>query len=293
MSFGPAASPTNPDCGQPSQAIPAILDGVCDNEGHGPSLGLPQMAAPEHAVGEAAPGEPHLSFAEKHARDRSKAYEWLRTRPMDMIMICRLVIEPLTVLLTAKIDQGSEAWETRQQAKVAKAVLNGGSGEGVRQYRLKLVADMLVERKVHDGLDHLLATEAVYDAISPPSRTCRTRCLIFRLLSKLGCAMEWYLCRPARAFPSKVFTIIENPGAAAGLDGAMRECPDLLDPWVQELMELHGSSASPDFVAKVTAIGLEVHSCITGVETRHASLRRLVHSRVQTHKLVIPDLGVP
>lgn len=237
-------------------------------------------AAPQGAQGA-------LDFAAANARERQLALQFLRGGCMGTLVLMRLLMEPLRQYLGKQFERAGEDWEQAEQAKLARAQMAGQSYQ--RQFRILHVASGEDDSFFSAQL-RLVFTNAELWSLMPPSRcTVSMRALAFRCLARMGCAHSKLLRGRHEGYPYKTLCLLSDPGRAAEIL-AMPDC--LLDPWTLALRKEYPTLAGEEVQQVLYSMASLVRVDISHVESRHASIRRMLFGRsVQTHALSFPDLS--
>jgi hypothetical protein len=228
----------------------------------------------------------------KQAKFRVKAHHWMLTKPKDKLALMRVGVEPLRLLLNAQFDLGSEEWEVRQQAHIARGMRQGI--EHQRQYRPQIAAWGDLEHSCFERIGLAFNEPSLWEHVSDVNCTFRMRCLSFRLLSRVGCAVEWYQAQPHREFPTLMFGLVDQDDTPFGEQLRMRICicEDLWDSWTRDLVQRHPTLKGKHFQADLKGYAARTHIDNASTETGNARLRRFVWKRVQCKKMNLEDLGV-
>ena len=247
------------------------------------AAGLGEQKAPE------AGGDP--DWAAVNARERVVAWRWLSQKPLGFIILIRQAMEPLRVLLTSQLDMAADVWEVREQSKVAKAMKAGQPTEGSRKYRLSIAADLELEGRCYQQLSIAFNEERLWRILPECCYTFEFRALTFRVLSRIGCLVEYYLRSRHREWPFAIFRLLRAPAAAPEVL-AQKPCPVRMDAWSASMLREHPTLSGPTFAAKLTLIATMAFTDISRIEARHAALRRhLVGKSVQCPTLSVANLG--
>lgn len=193
------------------------------------------------------------AWSEINAQDRRKAHAWSETDPFAMLVIIRLVLEVLRVAMEELLDMAGAAWELRQQTAVAFAMRFGADLRGSRKYRPQVLADMEIEQRAFAQLHSLYTEPIMYRLLPEKSRTVHFRALLFRLISRVGCLLEYYMREPARQFPIRIFVVVDRWELGATVAAAAAECPLMLDTWTFQLAKLHPTFDGKEFRIKILA----------------------------------------
>ena len=264
-----------------------------------------EVVAEEQAVGEATPGGGEaVAKADREdaaSKERGDAPDWvrenvkhrkiamafLRGQPLALMILIRLLMEPLRQYMGKQFRRAADKWDFSQRAAMAHAAEQGR--EHVRQLRVVQVAEGSDDRQFALQVRLLASTEHLW-AIMPPSfHTVRNRALAFRCISRVGCAFAKLLATRHQRFPFRVFLLLLDPAKAQEL----LQTPDcLLDGWTKTLKGLYPDFSGEEFQQVLYTVALLLRVDISSVESRHASIRRLLTARsVQTHPMGFADLS--
>ena len=115
------------------------------------------------------------------------------------------------------------------------------------------------------------------------------RALTFRCLSRAGCTAFELLKQPHLKAPFIVFKLLAQPELADELS-KLPEC--LQDPWTRDLLKHHPTLRGEALLHKLSLLGSTLWKDISGVEARHASIRRILTlASVQTHQQALSELS--
>ena len=206
----------------------------------------------------------------------------------------RLILQQLRELLHSHFTYAGEDWDMKHIASVAKCLQRGAGTVGSRKYRIEIAADMEVERRAFEQIRLLFVFDAFWQLVPPNRRTVSLRCLSFRMVSRIGCMLEYYLRERHRNFPQRMFSALGEMRACANdlRRQAAALCKWLVDAFTAEMLSLHASWDSPEFKAKLRTIATLANIAMIGIECRHASMRRVRTFRcTQTHTTELRDLG--
>ena len=209
-----------------------------------------------------------------------------------MLQLMRIYCEPATKLIENLIFLGSEDFDLEQAAIMARDLNDGGAGDpGIRRYRAQAAASLEAEVAALGKLDEIRAAEWVWSAIPSSSVTISFRALSFRMAQRLVCAVAFHRIKPAHNLRSQIFRAFGDQGAEDLLQEDLKRCEQLKDAWSADMILTGGIPSSPLWRAKLECLLLDMESCVTGVEARHALLRRAVMSRYHSSKISVPDIG--
>ena len=116
----------------------------------------------------------------------------------------------------------------------------------------------------------------MWATMPPASRTVGERSLVFRTMSRLGCAFDAQLARRRRNFPFQTFRLLHDKSLAA----EFRQLPDCrLDAWTRQMRESYPRMDEPDFLHEHATVALQAHVDTSRVEARHAAIRRALAAK--------------
>ena len=233
--------------------------------------------------------EPQLAWAEVNAAYRRDAAKWLSTEPFGQIVLQRILLEPLRVLLSEQFRVAGEDFETEQQCAVAKAIATGSADSARRQFRLSISAMRYHEKLFNEQVGELWASGASFELIPHNCYTVAFRGLAFRCVSRLQCAAHQLLFHGHHLFPVRMFALLENPSLA----GEMVDVPEcMLDGWSRDMRRRHPTLTGDVFMGKLTLCALLQRKDISLIESKHASIRRLLMgASMHTHAQSSDDLS--
>lgn len=165
--------------------------------------------------------------------------------------------------------------------------MTGDAGDG-RSYRIAVAANCELEEAALTKLAEVWLCSAMWSCMPQASQTFAERCLAFRLLSRVGCTIHMYVRRRHASFPIRLFALLSDESLAA----TFAELPDcMLDPASLKLRVTYPTLSGPEFKATLTMFARAAWVDIAGIEARHATLRRIIHTRNQTHTISLQELG--
>lgn len=234
--------------------------------------------------------EGRATTAEDNERFRSQAIAFIRTEPLGLLIVIRLVMEPLRRLLDKKLALASARWELHQQACAARHLRADGIGElsvTSRFFRLGLAADNRLEDDFYERLVALCGP-ALWEVM--PHRDCTESMAAqtFRMISLSGALVEVLLRSPHRHPPYLCFKLLADPSVAETLQAESFAC--MLDDWSAAFVDsFRGRLDSTEARMHSYMAALLGTTDIARLEALHASIRRLIYSRVQTAGLDMED----
>ena len=208
-----------------------------------------------------------------------KALAWCDIGPRDVVILITAAFNPIFRLMTDAIWLGSEAFEKAQNDKASRGemrsyrVLELYLGSGVNAFKRAM------NRLFHEPLDIWPASAQV----------CHMRTLFFRVLSRSMCSVEQIYGLKHRHPP---FTLY---GALWGLLNDLRQSPpclyDSLTQWFVKEFGIDGLCGQDAQNLLAACASISQHD-ITGIETRHASIRRVLLAKsVNCWAMAFADLS--
>ena len=196
-------------------------------------------------------------------------------------------MEPMRVFLGKQFERASDSWESKELGRVAQALACGEVYH--RRYRVTEVALGEDDRAFALQLHMLSSHHQLWSTAPARWHTMRNRALSFRCLSRMGCGFEYLLASRHRRCPFQTFLMIPDPTQAQRII----DCGDCLhDDWTRALLKLYPTLEGEEVREVVSAVASILKVDISSLETKHASIRRLLTSRsVQTHAISLSDLS--
>ena len=225
----------------------------------------------------------------ENERHRSVALDFVKGLPCIVVVIIRLILEPLRMLMQSKLYVSSARWEKRQKAQAATASAASGGTSAPwhgRELRLSVAAGNALERICFERLGRI-DNPVMFTAVPLEHRTEKTAALAFVMVGRSGCLVQELLVYPHTCWPHRFFGILHDDSVAQELEDAR---PCTMDA-ATERFRTKFSGALDTFVAKlyIYVVSLLGYSDIAHVEALHAIIRRLIKRRVQTHGLSMAD----
>ena len=236
------------------------------------------------------------TWADANARNRSIARDLWQSAPLGRLVALRVCMEPLRALMAAMLAHTSEAWELEQRARVAVALRDGTDPRLARDYLAVLAAEGVEEKACLAQVKTLLlGPEPWGDAFLDDDMTVATRCLLFKVLSRAGCAVEQLLALPHRGYPWATYRILKDPAFADEV-ARVADCKGgIVDPFTRDLRSRFPTAEalrSEECIAILHCSALLRFKDIAPLEARHAAVRRdLIGRSVQTHARDFRDTG--
>ena len=190
------------------------------------------------------------------------------------------VMEPLRELMCTHLTMSGDDW--REQSLAEAAVRDSQGLASQRAFRITIMATQELEDKCMGTVGLLMREHVLWSGLPIVALTVERRCLAFRLLSRTGCCIEELLREEHMRCPVVLFKLLDKPERAVADEiKAIPEC--VRDPWAHRFLSTYADPIAPEPLAVLTTIASLVKADIAEVECRHASIRRHLHSRLQTH----------
>lgn len=235
-----------------------------------------------------APSGEQPAWAVINAAHRRITATWLATQPLKDIILQRLTMEPLRWLLTRQFDVASDQWELRQQQQALRTFQEGG-GDAGRDYRVTRAAEGSDERMFFTQLSLLFEKPALWWPLPADAFTVAFRAKSFSMLARMGCCVHQLLQHPHEQFPFRLFLLLKKPEMAKDM---VKTEPCRLGEWTKSMLQDHPTLTGDVFHAKLGLVALLLWKDISVVESKHASLRRMLHlASLQTHQQDFSELA--
>ena len=210
---------------------------------------------------------------------------------LGRVMRGRILMEGLREGMSDRLVVGSRPWERKQQAEVAKAIKSGNLTYK-RQYPMTVAATMAHEEQLVKRLRYIGENETMWQQVPNASRTVAFRCTSFRMSSRCGCACEWHFNRLHRLPPFPLFLkLTDTPNAIHIAQQAAWECKDINDSITSELLKDFPNLTGEECDARLEHIAQNTLTNTSANEILNGRLRKEAVSKVNTHKVSVPDLG--
>ena len=173
-------------------------------------------------------------------------------------------------------------WEVRQRCRVAEGLKQGKKGSQLRDFMITVAAEGKLENEFFHTLRELFTHPQLWEVIDDRQRNVRFRALCFRTLSRQGGCVKALIAAPHQSYPCKIFGLLKDPSQCAKLLED-REC--CLDPWTAKLRHMYPTLEEPALQEVLYLHAQNIATNIAPIESQHASIRRQLHTRVQTWPL--------
>ena len=199
-------------------------------------------------------------------------------------------MDPIRELMKAHLGMSGEAWG---EVKMAEAIARKRDGEPLmkRELRSTTAATNEHEDRCKTVVAKLFREADLWAGLPQSSLTVRHRCLCFRMLSRVGCAVEELLVAEHCKYPVALFRLLGDP--TPDMASELQQMPPCVrDAFATRFFDMYGDDlCGPEALAVLTTVAAELKMDIAEVERRHASIRRLLMSRLQTNSFEFADLS--
>ena len=236
-----------------------------------PTEGLPS----DHITAESvATGDVDWSEVSRCMKDRFLT--WASLKPRDALVVIRLGTLPCFRLLHVLLERGSKAFERKQRLCKVKT--------GTRVYQVQEAARGTL---IDAFFNHVWSSfQSTPKALPDSSCMLEIQALHFRLLSAGVCCVQQVLGRVWASYPVKLFRALDN-----GRD-FVRDPACMLDPLSLALKEVFESVTPNEFQSLLSSVASEFSTDISQIEAKHASTRRILHTRnVQVKTPTLEDVS--
>eukprot|EP00971_Amphidinium_carterae_P327758 6459272-Amphidinium_carterae.3 len=233
--------------------------------------------------------------AADNARDRRIATAWINSSsqmPLATLVLLRTSMDPLIKLLNSQLDISSLDWELRQQASLA-AWFNTPDADPakmpLRHFQVTIAAEGLLEKEYMQSITALFGE--VWELIPAQATHVEFRRRCFQVLSRQAALVYATIELQHTMFPTKLFRLLRNKSLADEIAADARANPCMLDKWSEQVLNDYPTLKESELHHVLEGHAQLVVSSIASVEARHASLRRFLLSRLQSHSLDATELS--
>ena len=152
-----------------------------------------------------------------------------------------------------------------------------GPGTCARELRSVIAAKMELEEACLQQVAMLMHEQELWRTLPERALTVRHRCLVFRMLSMLGCCLEELLRKQHRALPTKLFRLLDLSDARIAAE--LRRTPICCqDDFSKGFLGKHEGLRSPEASAILAVLAAVLKYDIVQIENRHVSIRRWLNA---------------
>eukprot|EP00971_Amphidinium_carterae_P146740 2908292-Amphidinium_carterae.3 len=225
-----------------------------------------------------------FSFAAHNAFMRDKAWAWVQKNQFGQLLIMKLGLTPLTELLQNMLDLNPSGWESKEQYKVAKCMMSDTDNDDAhRTWRVVVAATHALENDCQMKMKLLFDSSLqVWHSFPRCNYVRAVRSQAFTVLTRICASVFQYVYVAHNRFPLALFKLLTDPTLSHEVVAA----PDCIkDPLTLSLQKKYGLQGNA-FLAILESIALSMHTDISQVECRHASVRRTIMAKsVHTWRL--------
>ena len=198
-------------------------------------------------------------------------------------------MEPVRDMMATSLKMSDEQWS---QVQMAEALARQRDGQPLmRKFRATVAATNELEDRCLTLVGLLLREHALWAGIPTISLTVHQRAKAFKMLSRMGCAVEELLRWEHVKMPLALFRLLADtsPAAVASLK-AIPGCRR--DSWSDHFLTTYDDPTCPEAIAVLTAIAAQLKVDVSEIERGHASIRRLLVARNNlSHTMTFPELS--
>ena len=225
--------------------------------------------------------------AKANAVERRLAMSFLRERPLGILLMIRILMEPLRRYLVSQFKRASESDRHQREAIAASAMAT--HTQQLRMLPVVQVAEGADDVEFRARLFACADLPGLWSLTPPRFHTGKNRALAFRLISRQGCAFHKLAAARHQNYPFQTFRILVDPA----ISQAVVDSPAcLLDKWTLGLRKKYPDMASDELKHVLYIVASLLKLDISHVESRHAPVRRMLYNKsVHTHKMEVGDLS--
>ena len=221
-----------------------------------------------------------MDWAEFNERQRGNALTWALTRPGAILLTARVCLAPLVTLFQQLLFRSGEDFD---EASLLAAVRSGEL-----PMRISTAAWSTYTLKFFKKVFELLSTHQPWCAMPSRWRTCCYQVLAFSMLARAAAGIHRLMYLPQRGFPFRLWRTVDQAHGQAEAE-KVAQAPDCLhDRWTKTILQKWPTSTelrSADCQATLLMVGIMTAMDIGQIECRHASVRRIMRAKSQTHGL--------
>ena len=208
-----------------------------------------------------------FSWAKFNKTMKDKARTWAVTQPASGLALIKSVMRPTFRFLFRNLHLFSSDWDEQQELAFAS--------QSVRSYRI-------VEEYRATHLDMFFNElrqlfHCRMKALQPQDLNIRVRTLMFRVVARAGACAQRLLGSCSRSYPGKLFGEVLSEDGDPNL--VLQDSKCLYDALTADFIGRYNTPAalgSADATAQLRVLASELEYDISEIESRHASVRRVV-----------------
>ena len=221
-------------------------------------------------------------WAAWNRKQRKGARNFARSRPAGVMLVIQQCLSPLVRLLNSLEVTASTTWQEERM----KECIDGGPF-------VTRVEEALSSHRTSSFMGdarHLLFSPQAWSPVLPPEfATGAYSSMAFAMLARSMAGIKQLMSSAHASYPLKLFQLIRRPGCAAAI---LADPPCLKDSFTRLFLtkwkaarNLQSMPCRLELLSFASMLRLD----ITRVECRHASIRRCLRSRTQTHNQCMVD----
>ena len=252
--------------------LPMVQDQHEDKDAE--ELDVPEGPSDHITAESVATGDVDWSQVARCMKDRFTT--WVSLKPRDALIVMRLGTLPCYKLLHSLLDRGSKGYEHRQRLLKLKT--------GTRLYQAQEAA----RGTLLDSFFELAwqCFEAIPEALPAAGCTMEMQCLHFRILSAGVCCVQHVIGKAWDSYPIKLFRALDQHF------DFLTDPACLLDPLSKAFREVCQGVTVAEFQSLLASVASEFTLDIAAIEAKHASTRRILHTRhVQVKVPTLEDVS--
>ena len=239
--------------------------------GDGVGLGVEAQDLPavahvlQAAVDQQAQDE--FSWAKFNKTMKDKARTWAVTQPASGLALIKSVMQPTFRFLFRNLHLFSSDWDEQQELAFAN--------QSARSYR---IVEEYRATHLHMFFNELRQLfHCRMKALQPQDLNIRVRTLMFRVVARAGACAQRLLGSCSRSYPGKLFGEVLSEDGDPNL--VLQDSKCLYDALTADFIGRYNTPAalgSADAMAQLRVLATELEYDISEIESRHASVRRVV-----------------
>eukprot|EP00971_Amphidinium_carterae_P195205 3873604-Amphidinium_carterae.2 len=215
----------------------------------------------------------------EHSKDLQAASTLISRGPWSELVLCRLTMQPLTLLLQAQLEVASASYEMEQRACAAEHILSGDvdiDGRAPREYMFTIDAAGCLEATYLEQVHCIMHTPVLWNLVEEKHFNAGFNSWAFQILSRQACLVYVDIAHDHKLYPTCLFQLLKEPAKAPDL-ASEPKC--VMDPWSQDLLQKFPGFQGHGFLATLEAAAALGSSNTSQIEARHAAIRKILMQR--------------
>jgi hypothetical protein len=219
-----------------------------------------------------------MDWSAYNEAQRGCALRLSKQDPGPTAIVARISLAPMVDMFRVVLDMGGREWELRSLRDAAK------SG----QFRTRILEchKGKLSLPLFGSINNLLLSPAMWLALPSRCHTANFQALGFAMLARCAAGIFQLMHSPQSGFPCRLWRLLDQHGADAD---AIKHAPVCMqDSWTKSFLKTWPEASdllSTDARGLLTIIGAHASLDIGPTECRHATIRRCIRGRVQTHSM--------